>query len=90
MGEKIFLGTITLDDSAPTKLVLPALDLSAPVEQLQAAIAEAEAKHAAERVAETKRLREMFALPDATKAEDEPPAKKPIYCDWLFVDGRDE
>ena len=79
MGEKIFLGVITIDDTAPVKLVLPELDLAAPVEVLQAAIAEAEAKRAADRVEETKRLREMF-LPADEPPEDTPAPKR----DWLF------
>ena len=34
---RVYLGTVTLDDSAPNSLVIPALDLIQPVEVLQTA-----------------------------------------------------
>ena len=53
---RVYLGTVTLDDSAPNSLVIPALDLTQPVEVLQTVIAEAEAKRAVERVEEVEAL----------------------------------
>ena len=75
---RVYIGTITLDDLAPNSLVIPALDLSQPLEVLRATIAAAEAKRAAERVEELKRLKSMFLPDDETKLADvEPPEGKP-------------
>ena len=79
MSEKriIVLGTVQVEDGG--RLVLPAIDLNADPAAITAALEEAEAAHAADRVEETKRLRTMF-LPADAPLEDKPPVKR----DWLF------
>ena len=74
---RVYLGTVTLDDSAPNSLVIPALDLTQPVEVLQTVIAEAEAKRAVERVEESKRLRTAMGLLPEPRAADEPAPSSP-------------
>lgn len=79
MGETriVVLGTVQIGEG--DRLVVPNLDLNAPVDQIQAALEAAEAKRVEERRRESAALKAMF-LPADEPSEDKPP----VYRDWLF------
>jgi hypothetical protein len=61
MAEKIFLGTVdTTDLVGPFALVLPELDLNAPVETLREQIVKAEAARFQAQKRESAALKDMF------------------------------